>query len=88
MQMPALHYRGTQPVGRLPHTLWQKVHLVLWLHGGMQIFEKTPTGKIIKFVVEASNLVVYTVIQNNEEIPLEQECLIFAGKQLEDDHTL
>lgn len=54
----------------------------------MQIFEKTPTGKIIKFVVEASNLVVYTVIQNNEEIPLEQECLIFAGKQLEDDHTL
>ena len=33
-------------------------------------------------------MVVYTVIQNNEEIPPEQECLIFAGKQLEDAHTL
>ncbi|UYV71600.1 UBC [Cordylochernes scorpioides] len=51
------------------------LHLVLRLRGGIQIFVKTLTGKTITLEVEPSDTI-------------ENQRLIFAGKQLEDGRTL
>ncbi|KDQ31335.1 hypothetical protein PLEOSDRAFT_1082432 [Pleurotus ostreatus PC15] len=51
------------------------LHLVLRLRGGMQIFVKTLTGKTITLEVESSDTI-------------DNQRLIFAGKQLEDGCTL
>jgi ubiquitin C len=66
------------------------LHLVLRLRGGYQIFVKTLTGATVTISCEPTDKIetMKAKIQEKVEVPADRQCLLFAGKRLENDRTI
>ena len=66
------------------------LHLALRLHEDMKIFVTTASGQTIPLDVRPGDSIedVKRKVHDKERIPSDQQCLVFASKQLEDGHTL
>jgi hypothetical protein len=60
------------------------------LKNSFAVYVKTLTGKTITIYIEGSTTIEQTkmIIESTEGIPIDQQRLIFAGRQLEDGHTI
>jgi ubiquitin len=82
--------------------VWRRGVLIHWVacacradvstngDGVMQIFVRTSTGKTITLEVEGSDSIknLMTKLEEKDGVPPDEQRLIFAGRQLEDGHTL
>eukprot|EP00475_Leptophrys_vorax_P022527 TRINITY_DN30671_c0_g1_i1.p1 TRINITY_DN30671_c0_g1~~TRINITY_DN30671_c0_g1_i1.p1 ORF type:complete len:328 (+),score=108.53 TRINITY_DN30671_c0_g1_i1:89-1072(+) len=73
-----------------PPEVAQAKHYKTWKEGSTQMFVKMLTGKTIVINMEPSDTVYEFKhkIMQKEGIPIEQQRLIFAGKQMQDDRTM
>ena len=77
-------------VDQVSHEVMLRKVPIIVSSGSFQIYVKTLTGKQITLEVSNENTVedLKSMIQDKEGIPPDQQRIIFAGIQLQDDHTL